>query len=119
MPYQMQMREDGILQIRFIGVLESADLPQFISEFNRYLEAATPEKPLRTLSKADQPGMKYSPAVRKAFADMNSDPRLGKSATIGVDRYTRVLAGFVLKATGRENIRFFDAEELAVAWLLS
>jgi hypothetical protein len=42
---------------------------------------------------------------------------LGKAATIGVDRYTRVLIGFVLKATGRDNIRLFDTEEQALAWL--
>jgi hypothetical protein len=55
--------------------------------------------------------------MRKAFFDLNSDPRLGKSATVGVDRYTRVLLDFMLKATKRDNIRLFDTEEEALAWL--
>lgn len=119
MPYQLKMREDGILQIAFDGGLQPAELEQFVSEFTRYLESATPDAPLRTLTMVDQSGNKLAPAVRKTFADLNADPRLGKSATVGMDRYTRVLAGFVLKATGRNNIRFFASEELAVAWLNS
>ena len=112
MPYQMTMREDGILKIVFEGALER-------NELEHYLESATPEAPLRTLTTTDQVGQKVSSVVRKAFANLNADPRLGKSATVGLDRYLRVLVGFVLKATGRNNIRFFDSEELAVVWLKS
>ncbi|HOU12581.1 MAG TPA: hypothetical protein PKZ84_05655 [Anaerolineae bacterium] len=119
MPYQMTMREDGILKIVFEGALERNELEQFVGDFTHYLESATPEAPLRTLTTTDQVGQKVSSVVRKAFANLNADPRLGKSATVGLDRYLRVLVGFVLKATGRNNIRFFDSEELAVVWLKS
>lgn len=37
--------------------------------------------------------------------------------SVGANRYTRVLARLVLKASGRDNIRFFGLEEEAVAWL--
>jgi hypothetical protein len=118
MPYQIRMGDDGILRIGFIGgTLERDEVEDFVRDFHVYLDAVTPEAPLRTLTIADQSGAKLSSQVRKAFSDLNSDPRLGKSATIGVDRYTRVLIGFVLKATGRDNIRFFDTEEKALAWL--
>ena len=119
MPYNMAMRDDGVLRIIFDGALERDEVETFVGDFTKYLEAATPEAPLLTLTTANQTGAKFPPPVRKAFADLNFDPRLGKSATIGVDRYTRVLVGFVLKATGRDNIRFFDSEEQALAWLRS
>ena len=93
------------------------ELDAFKRDFLVYLEAATEEKPLRTLTSSSDPEGKLPPAVRKAFADLNRDPRLGKSATLNVNRYIRVLVGFVLRATGRTNIRFFDIEEEALAWL--
>jgi hypothetical protein len=112
------MQDDGILRINFAGgALERDEVDDFLRDFNLYLGAATPEAPLRTLTIADQSGMKLSSRVRKAFSDLNSDPHLGKAATIGMDRYTRVLVGFVLKATGRDNIRLFEREEEALAWL--
>ncbi|HOT90656.1 MAG TPA: hypothetical protein PLJ78_03575 [Anaerolineae bacterium] len=119
MPYKLTMPDDGILRINFDGALEDDEIDPFINDFMRYLEAATPTAPLRTLTISNHTGAKLAPRVRKMFATLNTDPRLGKSATIGVDRYTRVLVGFVLKATGRDNIRFFDSEEQALAWLKS
>ncbi len=118
MPYQIQMENDGILRVGFLGgTLERDEVDDFVRDFHVYLDVATPEAPLRTLTIADQSGAKLSSKTRKAFADLNADPRLGKSATVGIDRYTRVLVGFVLKATGRDNIRFFDTEEKALTWL--
>lgn len=118
MPYQIQMGDDGILRIDFAGgSLERDEVNDFVRDFTVYLDAVTPEAPLRTLTVADQSGAKLSSKTRKAFADLNNDHRLGKAATVGINRYTRVLVGFVLKATGRDNIRFFDTEESALAWL--
>jgi hypothetical protein len=118
MPYQIQMGDDGILRVDFAGgVLEREEVDDFVRDFYVHLDATTPEAPLRTLTVVGQAGTKLSSKVRKAFSDLNGDPRLGKAATIGVDRYTRVLIGFVLKATGRDNIRLFDTEEQALAWL--
>jgi len=112
------MGDDGIVRIDFAGgVLEREEVDDFVRDFHVYLDVATPKAPLRTLTVAGRSGVKLSSKARKAFSDLNNDPSLGKSATVGVDRYTRVLIGFVLKATGRDNIRFFETEEEALAWL--
>jgi hypothetical protein len=116
MAYKMWMRDDGILRIQLDDDLVN-ELDKFTQEFTTYLDAATEKSPLYTFTTSSGSGGKLPSAVRKMFAELNRDPRLGKSATIGLDRYTRVLAGFVLKATGRNNIRFFDTEEEALAWL--
>lgn len=118
MPYRIQMRDDGILRIDFAGgTLEHDEVDDFLRDFHVYLDAATPEAPLRALTIAPQSGAKLLSKTRKAFADINLDPRLGKAATVTVDRYTRVLVGFILKATRRDNIRFFENEEEALVWL--
>jgi hypothetical protein len=118
MPYQIQMGEDGILRIGFAGgILEHDEVDDFVRSFTAYLDTTTPEAPLCALMIVSQPGVKLLSKTRKALADLNLDPRLGKAATVGVDRYTRVLVGFILKATGRDNIRFFETEEKALAWL--
>jgi hypothetical protein len=118
MPYQLQMGDDGILRIGFAGgTLERDEVEEFVRDFQDHLAAATPAAPLCTLTVAGQSGTKLSAKARKAFFELNGDPRLGKSATVGVDRYTRVLIGFMLKATRRDNIRLFDTEEEALAWL--
>lgn len=118
MAYQIQMGDDGIVRIGFPGgVLEHDEVDDFVREFTVYLDAATPETPLRALIMADRPSKKLSSKTRKALADLNCDPRLGKSATVGMDRYTRVLVGFMLKATGRDNICLFETEEKALVWL--
>ncbi len=118
MPYRMHMEDDGILRIDFAGgTLEHNEVDDFVRDFTVYLDAVTPEAPLRALTIAPQSGAKLVSKARKVLADLNLDPRLGKAATVTLDRYTRVLVGFILKATGRNNIRFFDAEEKALAWL--
>ncbi|MEJ5309521.1 MAG: hypothetical protein WHX52_07090 [Anaerolineae bacterium] len=118
MPYQMQLIEPGIVRISFSGGSLGADeLDDFIRDFHGYLDATTPEAPINILTIVEAPGAKLASKTRKAFTNLNADKRVGKAATLGVDRYARVLIGFMLKATGRDNIRFFDTEEQALAWL--
>lgn len=118
MPYQIKMRDDGILRINFAGgTLEHDRIDDFVRDLNVYLDAVTPEVPLRILALTDRSDVKLSSKTRKAFANINLDPRIGKTATAGMNRYVRVLVSFVLKATGRDNIRFFETEEEALTWL--
>lgn len=118
MPYQIQLIEAGIVRISFPGgSLEHEEVEDFMRDFRVYLDDATPEAPMNVMTIVGQQGAKLPSKTRKAFTDLNADKRLGKAATLGVDRYARVLIGFMLKATGRDNIRFFDTEEQALAWL--
>jgi hypothetical protein len=58
-----------------------------------------------------------SPVFRKTVLEIIRDFRLEKAAVVGASRYARVLASFIMKATGRNNIRFFVSEEEGLAWL--
>lgn len=116
MAYELDMGKDGILRLAFIGDPDEALMQAFLQDFTPLLEAATAEKPLLILADSNRSG-RYPSAVRKIFADMNRDPRIGKAAVVGAGRYTRVMTGIILKATRRDNIHFFDTEAEARAWL--
>ncbi len=116
MAHETSMGDDGILRIAFTGDVSKRDLEAFLNDFTPFLEAATEARPVLTLVNSSQTG-KYSLAARRIYLELNQDPRVGKAAVIGASRYARVLASFVLKATRRDNIRFFDSEKKAIAWL--
>jgi hypothetical protein len=89
-----------------------------VNKLTPYLESATETEPLLLLSDVSRLG-KVSVKARSALAGLSGDPRLGKNAILGSSRYQRVLATFIDKAVGRDNIRFFDTEAEALAWLKS
>ena len=115
MAYEFSMRDDGILRITHIGDIKDEDAEPYFEDLMPFLETATEAEPLRVLRVG---GGKYSAVFRKKLVELVSNPRIGKSATVGANRYARVLGGFLLKVTGRrDDFRFFDSEEKALAWL--
>jgi hypothetical protein len=52
-----------------------------------------------------------------AEALQDRDPRVGRSAMVGTSPYFRVLVGFILKATGRDDVRLFALLDEALDWL--
>lgn len=116
MAYEMHMRDDGILRMWFEGDIGVEEMETFRREFEGFLAGATEQEPLQVLTDSSRPA-KYSSAARKIFVALQDSPQVGKAAVVGARRYTRVLASFVLRASGRDNVRFFDSEEEAVDWL--
>lgn len=116
MAHQLQLESDGILRLTFIGDTDHRGAAKLVEDFAPFLAQATAEKPLLILWD-DTRGGKASSDVRKVYADFNRDPRVGKVAIFGAQRYGRVLGEFVLKFTGRDNVCFCDNEAEARAWL--
>ena len=116
MAHQFQLESEGILRLTFIGDTDRRGAAKLLEEFQPFMEQVTAENPWRILWD-DTRGGKASVDVRKVYAQLNSDPRIGKVAIFGAQRYGRVLGEFVLKLTGRDNVRFFDNEAEARAWL--
>jgi hypothetical protein len=119
MGHEMKMGQDGILRVKFSGFLDGEEAEAYIREYEGYVKHATVDEPLHTLSDA-QEMTKMSSSARKLFIESFSSPdvRVGKTAIVGASRYLRVLAGFILKAVGRDNIRLFASEEEALPWLV-
>ncbi len=118
MKFKLNMREENILHAEFTGDIDKEDWLAYFNEYQAFLGTATEERPLHCLADVSQMG-KISASARKLFIDSfrNPDPRVGKTALVGVSPYVRVLTGLVLKATGRQDIRLFATEEEALAWL--
>ncbi len=118
MGHKIHMGDDGILYLSFIGDVGKEDWNAYLNAIQLYLNNATAERPVHFLVDSSQLD-KISASARRSLIDSfrNTDPRVGKTALMGTSPYARVLTGFVLKATGRKDIRFFATEEEALAWL--
>jgi hypothetical protein len=116
MAHEMHMGDDGILRVKFSGDFDRQDVEAYMNDFHRFLDAATGT--IHFIVDVHQVG-KSSAAARKAFGEMfrDPDPRTGKTALVGASRYVRVVAGFVMAITGATNMRMFDTEDAALAWL--
>lgn len=60
---------------------------------------------------------KVSVKARKALVDSTSSPRIGKNAYVGASVFIRVLANFILSASGKKDARHFSNEAEALKWL--
>lgn len=117
---EINMREDGVLQVTFRGIVDAEEIEAYVQAYQLYRERATEENPVRFLGIGTDLD-KFTSGARKALIDMFQarDPRAGKTALVGGSRYGRVLAGLVIKATGRDDMRLFGTVEEAEAWLKS
>lgn len=118
MAYELYIGDDGILRVTFEGDLDLSDITAYTTAYRPFLEGMSEAEPLHFLVDVSRLGKTSAKARKKFIEDFRApDPRIGKSAMVGASRYVRVLAGFVMKATGREDIRLFAAEKDALAWL--
>lgn len=118
MAHELKMGEDGILRITISGDMDKSIVEIFQRDYYPFLEASTQENPLNNLIFSGRLG-KLSSAARRFFTQLNHDPRYGMVALVDPPRRARVLGRFILKATNRDNINFFDSEEQALTWLKS
>ena len=116
MAYEIRMDDDGILRIIGEGEFHEQMAEAVMRDLEPYLQAAEGGRPLLLLSDVRQSG-KLSTRARALLAELGQDPRLAKNAVLGVGRYTRVMASFINKASGRDNLRFFETDQEAIAWL--
>ncbi len=116
MPFEIKMGSDGILRIELSGDLDQTILETFRRELTPYVEASTPSKPLKNIVYFKQIGA-LAPAIRHYLIDLNRDQRLGQTAYIHPPAKARVLGRFILNATGRDHIEYFEQEQEAVKWL--
>lgn len=61
---------------------------------------------------------KITPAARKALVESTSHPAVGKNAFVGASIYIKVIANFILAASGKTDSKHFLSIQEALAWLL-
>ncbi len=116
MGIDIQMSKDGILRTEFSGDLDSSIVEQFRRQFTPFIEASTPESPLKSIVTFDQLG-KISFRTRRYMTELNQDSRYGAVAYVQPPRKARILAQFIQKGSHRNNIQFFDSEQDAINWI--
>jgi hypothetical protein len=116
MAYELHPLAPHILRLEFSGEVTEADTERYRVEVAPYLSQVTPQDPLHFLIYARNVS-RVSSKARQFFTELNKDPKFGKLAVLGLNRALKVLAVFMSKASGRHNIRIFDDEAQALAWL--
>jgi hypothetical protein len=116
MAFKIKMAQDGILRVHLEGDIDQGIVKSFKREYSPYVEASTPEVPLNNIIFLHNLG-KLSHAARRYLTELNQDPRYGLAAFINPPRKVRVLGQFIQKATGRDNIKFFNNENEALSWM--
>lgn len=118
MAHQLQLEGEGVLRLTFLGDTNRRGVEKLVADFQPFLAQVTAENPWLILWD-DTQGGKTTADVRKVYAEFNRDARVGRIAVFGAQRYGRLLGEFVLKLTGRDNVRFFDNENEARTWLMA
>ena len=116
MTHKIYSFADNILTFGFIGTIDAETITLFSRDVSQYLEQGSKENPINFLvdTRTDD-GMSFY--ARRWFTQLNNDERLDKVALIGEDNPTRVIVTFILRATGRNNIRFVSSEEEGIEWI--
>ena len=58
----------------------------------------------------------FSSAARKVWVGFLQDEKIKKTALYGGNLFVKTLATFVIAATGKKEIKFFNSEAEALAW---
>jgi hypothetical protein len=118
MAHTIQMGNDGILRVTLSGNLERGMMDNLQRDLSVFVTASTAESQLRSIFFVESLG-KISSAARQYFTEFCGDQRVGPIALINPPRRAKVLGKFIHKATGRNNIMFFEEEPQAVTWIKS
>jgi hypothetical protein len=118
MALEVNMGDDGILRIKISGDMDRFAVEHLQREIVPFMDAATQENRLNNIIFPENLG-RISYAARRFFTDLNHNPRYGMVAIVNPPRAVRVLGRFILKATQRDNLDFFENEEQAISWIKS
>lgn len=120
MAHTLTVGDNGILYSKFIGDVDQEAIQEFINSITPHLEHATADNPLQFVADASEEGT-WNLSARREFTQLfDNEPRLGRVAITNANRFIRVVATFMMKATGRDGaVRFFENDEQALEWLQS
>ncbi|MBP6471053.1 MAG: STAS/SEC14 domain-containing protein [Chloroflexi bacterium] len=116
MAHLFEMQDNGILHITVSGDFNEDDLDDYLTQLRSYIDPLAEDDRLLSFLDASTVGH-VSPQVRRAVGDFVKDPRFGNTAVYGTNRFVKVLIDFVLRASGRDHVRYFTNRDEALIWL--
>lgn len=117
MAYTVERLKEGVLKVEFIDVISEEDAIGFAAGVQAHLRPEKGAKQLDVLIDTSSADSKLAPKTRRILTEYNKNPLIGNHAVVGINRALKVMATFIVKASGRNNIRFFDTEAEALDWL--
>jgi len=106
--------EDNILDIINVGEIDEKTAIAMKEAIQKLMSMV--EGTVHTLTDLTKAG-KTTPEARKVFNTLIEDGTQGKLAYLGMHPVARVLAFFVMGSAKKEDMRFFNTKEEALAWL--
>lgn len=116
MAYELEMVEEKVLRMAFIGDIDEEEARAYYAELENYLSAASNKAPIHVISHIEKVDS-FSAGARRSFAEMNQDHRIGKIGVIGASPIYETLGSLIMRVTNRKNIRFFDGDAEALNWM--
>jgi len=114
--FKLRMGDDTILRLSLSGVFDKFDAETLSRDLYPFLEASTEKDPIKIIIFPQQIE-KITSKGRKFLTELHKNKRMGNSVFISPSRSTRVLVRFIIQATNKENIAFFDDEKSAEKWI--
>lgn len=119
MAFKLSNIADNIMMLKIIGDFDADDALIYADHLEEFLErAASVGRKLHIYVDTSEMG-KISVEIRRVTSETNKDKRAGQVVTDGVTRVVRIMARFLMVASGRNNIHFFDTRKEAIDWLKS
>lgn len=106
--------EDKTIYITPVGAVDENEGIEIKTAVLKLLDtAANTVTIIGDLNNAGKPAAR----VRRLGVEMFSDSRIKKIALFGLHPVARIIALFVIELSKRNNIKFFNTKEEALAWL--
>jgi len=114
--FKIWKRDDGIIMIKtWEKKWVEEDALRFKKELFDILD--TIEGKAKILADATEAGFGPTVEARNIYADIIKSPKIGKAAIFGLKTPNRVIVSFLIRITGKEDLKVFLTEEEAVKWL--
>jgi len=113
--FKVWRKEDEIIIGKFWGEQGEEDARKFVEEITKLME--TMEGKRCILIDASE-GSKSGARARKIYVEFAKSIKETDKVTIfGLGTLIKVIATFIVRAAGKENVKFFPTEEEALKWL--
>jgi len=114
--FKIWRRDDGIIAVK-TGEKKwiEEDALRFKKELFEVLDKV--EGKTKILGDATEAGFGPTAVARKIYAEIIKSPKIGKAAIFGLNKPNQVIVSFLLKVTGKKDLKVFSTEEEALKWL--
>ena len=114
--FKIFKRNDKIIMVKvWAKNWDEEGAKKFVEELSKVLEGT--EGMAKILGDATEAGFGPTLEARKIYASLLKSPKIGKAAVYGLSASNRVIASFLIKASGKKDFGVFKTEEEALEWL--